>query len=144
MQLADSPEMCSLNHFNSGHFLQVLGEAQVPGIQCLDPHASAGPGHSWLVGTARAPRDGNVSMTCMREEKMLTELFQGIRLEMYGMTQVHPASCPGKAPACTMPAWDVAVTAQAPGSGLTWLEHSRLWMLGNTKPRGAFQGGNKS
>lgn len=38
---------------------------------------------------------------------------------MYGMTQVHPVSCPGKAPACTMPGWDVAVTAQALGSGLT-------------------------
>lgn len=80
MQLADSPEMCSLNHFNSGHFMQVLGKAQVSGIQCLDQHSLAGPGHSWLVGTSRVPRDGNISMSCTREEKLLTELFQGIRL----------------------------------------------------------------
>lgn len=80
MQLADSPEMCSLNHFNSGHFMKVLGKAQVSGIQCLDQHASAGPGNSWLVGTSRAPRDGNISMNCTREEKLLTELFQEIRL----------------------------------------------------------------
>lgn len=46
MQLADSPEMCSLNHLNPGHFMKVLGKAQLSGIQCLDQHTSAGPGHS--------------------------------------------------------------------------------------------------
>lgn len=66
MQPADRLEMCSLNHFNSGHFMKVLGKAQVSGIRCLDQHASAGPGHSWLVGTSRVPWDGNVSMNCTR------------------------------------------------------------------------------
>lgn len=44
MQLADSPEMCSLNHFNSGHFMQVHRES--PGFR--DP--VSGPtlfGRSW-------------------------------------------------------------------------------------------------
>lgn len=137
MQLADSPELCSLNHFNSGQFMKVLGKAQVSGILCVDQHPSVGA----------------ELMSCWDFQgtqgwKHLHELHEGGEaadravpgLKMYGMTQVHPASCPGKAPACTMPGWDVAVTAQAlgqdspPASG--WQKHSRLWMLGNTKPQG--------
>ena len=35
MHLTDSLKMCFLNHFNSGNFMEVLGKAQVLGIQCL-------------------------------------------------------------------------------------------------------------